>query len=157
KLVTWADGDPRQELDGGALPMPTVVWQRDGLRLRVTAFGAGPPGAGTLFLRYRVENQGGSREQVRLFLAVRPFQVLPPWQALNVQGGVAQIRELRFDGRAVWVVRARAIGPVTPPTDFGAATFEDGAITEFIAPGVLPDAREVVGPFRFRAGARAPV
>jgi F5/8 type C domain/Bacterial alpha-L-rhamnosidase 6 hairpin glycosidase domain len=153
KLVTWADADPRQELDSGALPMPTVVWQRDGLRLRVTAFGAGPPGAGTLFLRYRVENQGRSPEQVRLFLAVRPFQVLPPWQALNVQGGVAQIRELRFDGRAVWVDRVRAVVPMTAPTDFGAATFEDGAITEFLSLGIPPDGWEVSDPFGFASGA----
>jgi F5/8 type C domain/Bacterial alpha-L-rhamnosidase 6 hairpin glycosidase domain len=155
KLVTWHDSEVSQELEDGGLPIPTVVWRREGLRLRVTAFAAGAPGAGTLFLRYRLDSQSNGREQVRLFLAVRPFQVLPPWQALNVQGGVAQIRELRFDGRAVWVDRARAIVPVTPPTDFGAATFEDGAITEFIAPGVLPDAREVVDPFGFASGALA--
>src|SRR5262249_46749806 len=140
KLVTWNDSAVSQELEDGAVPIPTVVWRHEGLRLRVTAFAARIPGAGMLYLRYRVANQGGAPEQVRLFLAIRPFQVLPPWQALNVQGGVAQIGELRFDGRAVWVDRVRAVVPMTPSADFGAATFEDGAITEFLASGVPPEA-----------------
>ncbi len=154
KLLTWRDAEVSQELEDGALPIPSVVWRRDGLRLRVTAFAAGPPGSGTLFLRYRLDHErGGHPERVRLFLAIRPFQVLPPWQALNVQGGVAEIRELRLDGQAVWVDRTRAVVPLTPPAAFGAATFEDGAITEFLEHGVLPEEREVIDPFGFASGA----
>ena len=154
RLLTWHDAEVSQELEDGALPMPSVVWRNDGLRLRVTAFAAGPPGSGTLYLRYRLDHERGGRpERVRLFLAIRPFQVLPPWQALNVQGGVAQIRELRFDGQAVWVDRTRAVVPLTPPANFGSATFEDGAITEFLENGVLPEDREVIDPFGFASGA----
>jgi hypothetical protein len=154
RLLTWRDVEVSQELEDGALPMPSVVWRSDGLRLRVTAFAAGPPGGGTLYLRYRLDHErDGHPERVQLFLAIRPFQVLPPWQALNVQGGVAPIRELRFDGQAVWVDRTRAVVPLTPPADFGSATFEDGAITEFLENGVLPEEREVIDPFGFASGA----
>ena len=53
----------------------------------------------------------------------------------------------------MWVDRTRAVVPLTPPADFGAATFEDGAITEFLESGVLPDEREVIDPFGFASGA----
>ncbi|HKA28357.1 MAG TPA: discoidin domain-containing protein [Candidatus Binatia bacterium] len=154
RLLTWHDAEISQELEDGALPMPSVVWRSDGLRLRITAFGAGRPGSGALYLRYRLDHERDGRpEKVRLFLSIRPFQVLPPWQALNVQGGVVPIRELRFDGQAVWVDRLRSVVPLTPPSDFGAATFEDGAITEFLENGVLPEEREVIDPFGFASGA----
>ena len=66
----------------------------------MTAFAAGPPGSGTLFLRYRLDHEPGGRpERVQLFVAIRPFQVLPPWQALNVQGGVSQIPSCASTGK----------------------------------------------------------
>ena len=154
-LVTWHDVEIRQELADGVLPVPTVEWRRGGLGLRVTAFVAGERGAATLYLRYRVENHGGRRMHPRLFLAVRPFQVLPPWQALNIQGGVASVHELRFDGRAVWVDRRRAIVPLGRPASFGAATFEDGRIGEFLVLGETPEQAEVSDPFGFASGALA--
>ena len=43
--------------------------------------------------------------------------------------------------------------PLTPPTGFGAATFEDGAITEFLGHGALPESSEVSDPFGFASGA----
>ena len=33
RLLTWRDVEVSQELEDGALPMPTVVWRSDGLRL----------------------------------------------------------------------------------------------------------------------------
>ncbi len=41
------------------------------------------------------------RSALRLFLALRPFQVNPPTQFLNATGGVSAIREIAWDGHAV--------------------------------------------------------
>src|SRR5262249_22738262 len=71
------------------------------------------------------------------------------------QGGVTRIHELRFDGHAVWVDRTRAVVPLSPPGAFGAATFEDGSITDFFQLGDLPDHREVFDQFGFASGALA--
>jgi hypothetical protein len=40
---------------------------------------------------------------VKLFLAVRPFQVNPPSQTLNLRGGIAPTRQIDFDGRDIEV------------------------------------------------------
>ena len=36
-----------------------------------------------------------------LFLAVWPFQVLPPWQTLNMVGGVTNVHHIAADGWSI--------------------------------------------------------
>lgn len=151
RLVTWHDVEIEQQLEGGALPIPSVVWRDDALRLQVTAFASGPPATSTLYVRYRI--QGDGRGPLRLFLAIRPFQVLPPWQALNIQGGIVRIGEIRWDGHAAWIDRTRAVVPLRPPDRVGAATFEDGPITESLLLGTPPGDAEVKDPFGFASAA----
>ena len=86
-LVTWSDAQPTQELMNRSLPMPSVTWQQGDLRLRIGTFAAEPAGASVLYARYDLENLGQRTRDVDLFLALRPFQVLPPWQSLNMVGG----------------------------------------------------------------------
>jgi len=152
-LVTWNSVTTSQQLEEGYLPIPSVVWERGPLRLTTTAFGAGERAHSTLYARYRIENRGDHGEPVQLFLAIRPFQVNPPWQTLNTTGGVTRIQEMRFDGRAVWVDRNRAVLSLTTPDRFGAATFEEGPVTEFLAAGKVPPQSQVSDPFGFASGA----
>jgi hypothetical protein len=152
-LVTWADVKTEHQLAEGYLPIPSVVWRRDGLAMTVTAFAAGEPGSSTVFVRYRLENTGDRGQPVRLYLAMRPFQVTPPWQSLTMTGGVAPINEIRFDGRVVWVNRDRAVVSLTPPDEFGATSFEGGSITEFLLGDRLPPAEQVSDHAAFASGA----
>jgi hypothetical protein len=152
-LVTWSGVTTTPQLEDGYLPIPSVVWQRDHLALTVTAFAAGEPGRAVLYARYRLENRGDHGEPVQLFLAIRPFQVNPPWQTLNTTGGVTHIQEMSFDGRAVWVNRDRAVIPLSSPDRFGAGTFEEGPVTAFLAQGKVPSQLQVSDPFGFASGA----
>jgi hypothetical protein len=106
-----------------------------------------------VFLRYRLENTSDRGQPVRLYLAVRPFQVTPPWQSLTMTGGVAPINEIRFDGRVVWVNRDRAVVSLTPPDEFGATTFEGGSITDFLLGDRLPPSEHVTDHVSFASGA----
>jgi hypothetical protein len=152
KLVTWADVERTQSLEEGYLPIPSVAWKHDAIGLRVTAFASGDPRASLLFARYKVDNPTGHRQAGRLFLAVRPFQVLPPWQALNMVGGVSPIREVRYDGGVLRVNRSKAVVPLTPATEFGAASSEEGGAAEPLREGRVPTASEVSDPSGFAAG-----
>ncbi len=152
-LVPWSSVSPVQKLEDGYLPIPSVVWDHDHVTLTTTAFAAGEPGKSVLYARYRLENRGDRGEPVELFLAVRPFQVNPPWQTLNTTGGVTHIQDIRFDGRTAWVNRDRAVVSITTPDRFGAATFEEGSVAEFLAGGHLPPQVEASDPFGFASGA----
>ncbi|HET7457522.1 MAG TPA: discoidin domain-containing protein, partial [Gemmatimonadaceae bacterium] len=141
-LVTWANVDATQSLDGGFRPIPSVSWTRGPLALTVTAFADGPPEQSTLFARYRVSNRLPQARRVTLYLAVRPFQVNPPWQFLNSPGGVAPIRRVWMagPGNPVHVDGGRALVPLTKPAAAGAATLDEGEIVSMLRRGELPKA-----------------
>src|SRR5438874_1641000 len=152
-LVTWADGSPTQELEQGFLPIPSSVWRKDGIVLRATAFATGEAGKAVLYVRYRLENLEAEPRHVRFFAALRPFQVTPPWQAFHDLGGVSAITTLEHATGAVWVNRRKAVIPLTAPSGFGAAAFEQGAVTEYLLSGDLPREGAVSDGFGYASGA----
>ncbi len=153
RLLSWADVTATQSLAGGYLPIPSVTWDAGPLRLTVTTFAAGEPEASTVYARYRVENRGSVSASPTLFLALRPFQVNPPWQFLNVPGGVARVRELAFGDGAVTVDGRRTVVPVTAPAGFGAAPFAGGSLVERLRAGALPARDRASDPLGFASGA----
>ncbi len=153
KLLTWADAALAQELEQGSLPIPSSLWRKDGVALKITAFAAGDPGAPVLYIRYRVENDLDRPRRVCLFVAVRPLQVTPPWQAFHTLGGVSPITELAFSQQGVWVNRSKIIIPLSAPDRFGAATFDQGGLSEYLKTGELPRCPEIVDSFGYAAGA----
>lgn len=152
-LLGWSSVETTRELEDGYLPIPSVTWRTEGLSLKVTAFAAGEPGVSALYATYRIENRRQENQTTNLFLAIRPFQVNPPWQSLNMSGGVSLIREISFEGGTVSVNRDKILIPLTPPTRFGAARFEESPIVDFLARGEVPPQSEVSDPFGFAAGA----
>jgi hypothetical protein len=150
-LVTWADAQIEVALTEGWLPIPRVTWQARGVRLETTLFGAGEPDAPVIWVSYRLSSETARR--VRLFAAVRPFQVSPPWQTFGEIGGVAPIRELAWRGGAIEVNGVRAVTPLTAPSGFGAAAFEHAEFLECLERGDLPARDAVSDPTGWASGA----
>jgi hypothetical protein len=153
KLVTWHDVQRDHRLEDGDLPIPSVVWRYDGLTLTVTAFADGPPDSGTVYASYRIANARPDGVAVRLFLAVRPFQVNPPWQTLMTSGGVSRIDALRWEGRTLHVNDDRIVALLTPPDRVGAASFEEGMVTDFLLDATVPPRTTVSDDSGFASGA----
>ncbi len=153
RLITWADVALTQTLEQGYLPIPSAQWQANDLTLGTSACATGPGGASTLFIRYRITNHSDATRSVRLFAAIRPFQVTPTWQHWDRFGGVSQISELAWESGMVWVDRRKRIVPMTAPSQFGAATFAQGAITEYLQAGELPSQHSVQDAFGYASGA----
>ena len=154
RLLTWADVEPVQDLANGYLPIPSVRWEHEHFWLAITVFAAGPPGESVLYARYRLENLSAETRHVTLFLAVRPFQVNPPWQSLNMQGGVSPIRELSYADRAIRVNRTgKRVEVLIEPDRFRAVTFDQGPIVDYLAAGKLPDRDTVDDAFGYASGA----
>ncbi|MBI2511142.1 MAG: discoidin domain-containing protein [Opitutae bacterium] len=139
QLVTWSDVQLSQSLENGYLPIPTVEWKRGDLTLRITTFAAGPAGPNSVLLtRYHLANAGAAVKG-KLFLAIRPFQVNPPWQSLFRAAGWARIDRVQLAGGVVQIDDRHFI-PLDRPDGFGATPFESGEIVEHLARGVLPSA-----------------
>ncbi len=139
ELVTWNGVDRRASLAGGTLPVPSVAWTHPWLELTITALVGGEPGRSAARATYEIRNRSPRPLAGTLYVAIRPFQVNPPWQFLNVAGGYAEIGSIAWDGAAATVNQARALAPSPAPAGFGAASFDGGSIVEYLAKGVLPN------------------
>src|SRR5262249_17816278 len=95
-LLGWAQAQMLQSLEEGFMPIPSVERTYDNLALKVTAWEAGSDSQPLTYVRYRVKNTSAQALRGPLFVAVRPFQVNPPWQFLNQPGGFSPIKSLRI-------------------------------------------------------------
>lgn len=138
RLVTWADVQATQSLQDGYLPIPGVEWKHGDLQLKITAFAHGTPNDSRLVLRYRLTNPGRRAHDYTLALAIRPFQVNPPAQFLNTQGGVSEIRELSFDGATVSVAGVPRVFSKQIPDGAFATPFDAGMEVVHLASGRYP-------------------
>jgi hypothetical protein len=151
-LFTWADVRLRQELTGGFLPLPSCEWHTGPFTMKITAFATGEPDRSVLYIRYRIVNPGKERQPLRLFTALRPFQVTPSWQKWRAFGGVSPIRKLRFSGGAAWVNGNKPVIPLTAPNGFGAAAFAAGDVTKYLSQGRALLQKEVFDEFGYASG-----
>ncbi len=155
RLVTWADADIDRSLEQDVLPVPTVRWRCGDLALATTAFATRRDGTPAACVRYRLSNEGGASRTVRFFLAVRPFQVSPSWQAHEDIGGPARIATLAQRGLDVAVDGRWLVGTEPPVQAFGAATFAQGGVMPALASGRVPVRAEIVDPMGAASGAMA--
>ncbi len=152
-LVTWADVAPAQRLEGDELPLPAVVWDGGDFALTTRLCAGGTPESRRFLIGYRVENRAPTARTLVLYVAVRPYPVTPPWQVHRGVGGAVPVRSLAFRDGVFRVDGSPVLVPLTPPDGAGVATFDQGAITEWLARGVLPDAWAVEDRFGYASGA----
>jgi hypothetical protein len=146
RLVTWADVTTEQSLVEGDLPIPVVTWRTAELDLELTVLAEGAPPSDRALVRYRVTNRRDVATVARLVLALRPLQVNPPQQFLNLPGGVGHAGRIAVDAAGVAVDGAAALSFLTEPQAFGATTFAGGEIAEHLVAGELPAATAVEDP-----------
>ncbi|CAM1000433.1 Coagulation factor 5/8 type domain-containing protein [Rhodanobacter sp. Root179] len=137
-LIDWATVKATQSLQDGYLPIPTVHWQADDLRLDTTAFANGTSTRSNLLLQYRLHNDGAQPRTLTLALLLRPFQVNPPTQFLNTPGGISPIRDLDRDGHGVQVNRALRVVPLQAPTAFVGSRHGEFTLPQQLARGERP-------------------
>ncbi|HEX2486001.1 MAG TPA: discoidin domain-containing protein, partial [Myxococcota bacterium] len=147
ELVTWADAAISVSLAQDGLPIPSTTWRHGALVLTTTAFAGVDPDGPAAHARYRIANEGASARRVRLFVALRPFQVTPPWQAFQGLGGTAPIGALAWRDGAVLVDGRPRVFPAPAPIAFGAAAFEQGGVMPHLLRGALPPRTEVADTF----------
>ncbi len=135
RLLTWAEANTRVALAPGGAPCPEVSWQVAGLTMVVRPWVDGAGEGLALRVSYQVDNPGG--EPVRLVVAARPFQVVPPWQAFRDLGGRSPICEVACDGDGMRVAGRRVVANRRASAQ-GAASFEEGGVLEYLGRGELP-------------------
>lgn len=151
RLISWADVKASQTLSWGRLPQPSVEWGFPGARLSVSAAARGDtahPGVAAL---YTVVNASDAPQRLTLYLAVRPFQVNPPWQNVGFSGGTARIHTISRDGDRI---RVGGSGFVcrTAPSRFGATTLSRAELVDMLRGDSFPGQPAASDPKGFASG-----
>lgn len=145
-LVTWSDAKTSATANREALPLPQVNWSTKDLDLTINAFAGGPADSSVLYARYRITNNSRKYKKLTLFLALRPFQVNPPWQFLNLPGGLARVDTISLQGSMARVTGNKFVRSLNSPSGFGAVTFSEGNIVDWLRAGKLPSSVSVTDP-----------
>ena len=135
-LLTWAQADTTPKLPHGGAPLPAVTWRAAGLTLEILPWVDGRGGDLTLHVSYRLKCRQ-PLANVRLIVAVRPFQVNPPWQAFRNLGGRSPIHRIHCESSGMRV-EDHSITCVPQPAGMGAAAFEEGGAITYLANGLIP-------------------
>ncbi len=146
KLVTWNDAKTSVTPNRESLPLPQVTWSANDLDLTISAFAAGASDSSVLYARYSVTNNSRKLRRLTLYLAIRPFQVNPPWQFLNLPGGVARVDTISLQGSTARVTGNKFVRSLASPSGFGAVAFNDGNIVDWLRTGKLPTPISVTDP-----------
>jgi hypothetical protein len=140
-LVTWADVETRPLMAEGGVPIPSVIWKNDDMTLEIQPWVDGRDDELALHVTYRLKvRKTGSG--MKLAVAVRPFQVNPPWQAFRNLGGHSPIRRIECDGSYL-EVDGRGIFLSKQANASGAASFEQGGAVAFLADGKTPPSSRI--------------
>jgi hypothetical protein len=143
KLVTVFDCKVNQKLAKNYLPVASVVWDYNGLELEQKLFAHGKKGRPVTYAWYRLKNNTSKHQKGKIYLAIRPIQLNPPWQ----YGGMSEITSLKFqikkDPGLVEIDNKNALILLSKADEAGALKSQEGEIIDFISEGRLPD-KEVV-------------
>jgi len=114
---SWADGAHAQWLEDNYLPLPHVRRTGEDYALDVSAHASRITGGErALIARYRVANTSAKLRKFTVALALRPFQVNPPTQFLNIAGGAGPIRRIEWSDAAFTVNSDWRLYPTRRPT-----------------------------------------
>ncbi|MDR4492916.1 MAG: discoidin domain-containing protein [Nitrospirales bacterium] len=161
-VLSWADGEHHHSLMDDYLPLPRVRRSHEGLSLDIRAhrppISAGRKGEQDgddrdVVTRYRLMNTGTIRRNLTLALAVRPMQVNPHTQTLNLMGGASRIERIGWDGAAFQVNDIWIVHPGEKPDDVSLTDFERAGFPHVHNAVTRTDAQSIETSGGFASGA----
>ena len=160
-VQSWANGKHSHSLMDDYLPLPQVRRTHEGFSLGISAHQPPVPtereggtnnNARDVVTRYRIANTSNTRRKLTLALAIRPMQVNPPTQQLNILGGASRIEQISWDGAAFQVNGDWNVYPAPKPDHVSLAGFERGGFPHVQDAGTSTDPQNIVAPGGFGSG-----
>ena len=143
-IITWADVKATASLPKGGAPMPSVTWKSDDFQLEIHPWVDGKGDDLTLHTTYRLKSLKAASE-TRLVVAIRPFQVNPPWQAFRNLGGRSPVHHIQCSAKGMTVEGREVLA--SPRADAqGTTAFEEGEVPSALTNGELPRSPSVDDP-----------
>ncbi len=122
--------------------IPTVSWQCGDLKFKVQVASAGEANVDSrLDISYSFENNSDQPKDIAFYLLIRPYQVDPYYQFLNMTGGVGKIASIHEEKEGVIDADEKVIVLQKKYDAFGAASFDEGNLVEMLRNGKMPETK----------------
>lgn len=149
-LYNWSNVTPEQSL---GLPedksefnfVPSVSWHCDDLKF-VTGISANGEAnvSSTLEIGYSFENLSKQPKDFEFYLFIRPFQVNPYYQWLNLTGGVGKVNSIQEVQNGLIAVDDKVIFSQKKYDSFSAGVFDEGNVVDLLTKGKIPPNKTAV-------------
>lgn len=148
KLYNWSNVTCKQSMGNTTVSnfefVPAVTWHMGSLELKTEVTAAGEANKSSrLLIRYTLENTSREHKELEFYLLIRPFQVNPYYQFLNLTGGTGRIRSIGAEDGYLRV-DDKVIIPSEKYTVFGAAAFDEGNQVDMLRKGLVPSGKSVI-------------
>ena len=151
-FFNWSNIEATQSLEDNCLPIPIVNWSCDSVSLGIKAFANGPANKNsTLYVEYVLKNNSSDVNNGSLYLLIRPYQVNPHYQFLNLPGGVGKINSIKEIDNKIYI-DDKIVIPITDYSSFGAVSFDAGNMIELIRDNILPDNKSIIDKSNLASG-----
>ncbi len=124
---------------------PSVGWKCEDLSFKTWVTASGEANKNSILeIGYAFENQSDQPKDFEFYLLIRPYQVNPYYQFLNLAGGVGKINSISEEKAGYIAVDDKVILPQMKYDSFGAADFDAGNPVDFIRNGMIPGNKSAV-------------
>jgi len=119
--------------------VPSVSWRCNDLKFITGVMASGEANKNSrLDISYSFVNLSDQRKDFEFYLLIRPYQVNPYYQFLNLTGGVGKINTIREEEGRFLIIDDKVILSQKNYDSFGAGIFDEGNIVELIRVGKIP-------------------
>jgi hypothetical protein len=133
--------------------VPEVEWTTDSLDLKIEIESVGEANVDSrLIISYSLNIRAKSFSKVDFYLLIRPFQVNPYYQWLNITGGAGKIKSISETSPGAISVDQKTVYSILPYQDFGAFSFDAGNPLELIRSGNFPQGTSATDPNSLAGG-----
>jgi hypothetical protein len=119
--------------------VPTVNWNFENIKFKIELASGGEANIDSrLYIRYSFENTGTDAKKLEVYLLIRPYQVNPYYQFLNMTGGAGKIFKIDQKNDYEIAVDNKTIFSQLPVYQFGATNWSYGNIVSSLERNILP-------------------
>jgi F5/8 type C domain len=119
--------------------VPSVSWQCNDLKFVTGVTASGEANKNSMLdISYSFINLSDQPKDFEFYLLIRPYQVNPYYQVLNLTGGVGKINSIKEEKDRLLVIDDKVLLSLKKYDSFGAGVFDEGNIVDLLRKGNIP-------------------
>jgi hypothetical protein len=151
-LYNWSNVVSEKSMGDRAGFKPTVSWDCKGLKFKTAVISVGEANKSSVVgIEYTFENKTAFPRDFSFYLLLRPFQVDPYYQTLNITGGASRISSIQQEPDGI-AVDGKTVFSERKIDMFGSLSWDQGNMVDMIREGSIPASNKTEDPNAMASG-----